>query len=355
MISSCPDFLVSIHCMTYNHASYIEDAMDGFSMQQTNFPFVAIIVDDASTDGEQEVILRYLDSNFDMEKSEKWETNDAHFIYAHHQSNYNCYFLVILLKYNFWQAKKDKAPLYKEFEEKTKFIALCEGDDYWRLPQKLQSQYNYLSTHNECGMVFNKSLVFNLEKNKFIGKCGKDTDFEKTLFLNSITTCSVCYRKSIYESYTHDVTPQKTWLMGDYPLWLYIIYHTKVKCIEENDSASVYRELPNSASHFKDLDSAIKFQLSAFDVRMYFTKKYHVEHLNNKLATCALEVCINQSLLFNQSPSLSIKIIKLILRYKIRSCKTLIKFFMCMSSFGRSLLLRRIALIDQRAKNHSNF
>ena len=53
--------------MTYNQASYIEDAMNGFTMQQTDFPFVCIIVDDASTDGEPEVIQRYLSTYFDLE------------------------------------------------------------------------------------------------------------------------------------------------------------------------------------------------------------------------------------------------------------------------------------------------
>ncbi len=51
---------VCVKCFTYNHASYIEDAMNGFTMQQTNFPFVCTIVDDASTDGEQDVIKKYL-------------------------------------------------------------------------------------------------------------------------------------------------------------------------------------------------------------------------------------------------------------------------------------------------------
>ena len=48
-------FKVRINCRTFNHASYIEDTMNGFCMQETDFPYVAIIVDDASTDGEQEL------------------------------------------------------------------------------------------------------------------------------------------------------------------------------------------------------------------------------------------------------------------------------------------------------------
>ena len=60
-------YLVCVHCMTYNHASYITDALNGFTMQQTTFPFVCTIVDDASTDGEQEAIRNYLEASFDLD------------------------------------------------------------------------------------------------------------------------------------------------------------------------------------------------------------------------------------------------------------------------------------------------
>lgn len=53
-----------IICNTFNHAQYIKDALDGFCMQETTFPFVAIIVDDASTDGEPEIISHYLERPF---------------------------------------------------------------------------------------------------------------------------------------------------------------------------------------------------------------------------------------------------------------------------------------------------
>lgn len=162
-----PQFLVSIQCMTYNHAPYIEDAMNGFCMQQTSFPYVAIIIDDASTDGEPEVIRRYLDANFDMEKAEKWETDDAHFIYVNHQNNNNCYFLVVLLKYNFWQAKKDKAPLYREFEENAKYIAFCEGDDYWTASTKLQQQVVFLESHPEYIMCSHDIIVYEDNNKRF--------------------------------------------------------------------------------------------------------------------------------------------------------------------------------------------
>ena len=59
-------YMVNVKCMTYNHASFIEDTLNGFTMQETTFPFVCTIMDDASTDGEQDVIKEYLQEHFDL-------------------------------------------------------------------------------------------------------------------------------------------------------------------------------------------------------------------------------------------------------------------------------------------------
>ncbi len=62
-----PGFMVNVSCMTYNQAPYITETMNGFCIQQTSFPFVCTIMDDCSTDEEQEVIKLYLKENFDLE------------------------------------------------------------------------------------------------------------------------------------------------------------------------------------------------------------------------------------------------------------------------------------------------
>ena len=62
------NFKVSVRCMTYNQAPYIEDAMNGFCMQQTDFPFVCNVMDDASADGEQDFIRKYLEEHFDLDE-----------------------------------------------------------------------------------------------------------------------------------------------------------------------------------------------------------------------------------------------------------------------------------------------
>ena len=64
------NYTVCIDCITFNHAPYIVDAMNGFCMQKTNFPFAAVILDDTSTDGEPEVIKQYLHKNFDLDNKD---------------------------------------------------------------------------------------------------------------------------------------------------------------------------------------------------------------------------------------------------------------------------------------------
>ena len=154
------EYMVRVECMTYNHAAYIEDAMNGFCMQETDFPFVCVIVDDASTDGEPEVIRNYLEQHFDLTDTHyarTEETNDYVLSFARHNTNHNCFFGVLFLKYNHYR-KKGKNPYFEEWSQ-AKYIALCEGDDYWTDKRKLQEQVNALNRHSECSFCSTGSLI----------------------------------------------------------------------------------------------------------------------------------------------------------------------------------------------------
>ena len=165
------NFLVRVSCMTYNQHAYITDALNGFVMQQTNFPFVCTIVDDASTDGEQEVIKKYVQDNFDLQDASvayEKDTDYGHVIFAQHKTNKNCVFAVILLKETHYSQKNSKAPYLTEWLD-TKYIALCEGDDYWTDPLKLQRQVDFLEANvdyslcfHKVSIVLHKEVVFNI-------------------------------------------------------------------------------------------------------------------------------------------------------------------------------------------------
>ena len=217
------DYLVCIHCMTYNHASYIEDAMNGFCMQQTTFPFVAIVVDDASTDGEPEVIKTYLNTHFDMVNARQWESDDAVFIEAHHKENLACTFAVVLLKYNFWQAKKGKEALIKEWSN-TRYVAICEGDDYWTAPSKLQKQIDFLERHQDyslCAHAVNYIQDGIIIKTDRISECECDLSLQDLIVRGGdfLSTPSLVFRLECEKIIPHFRRVAK---VGDYPLVLHM-------------------------------------------------------------------------------------------------------------------------------------
>lgn len=254
------DFLVLVKCLTYNHASYIEDTMNGFCMQETSFPFIAIICDDASTDGEQKVIEHYIQEHFDSTKKsdyKEWETEEAHLIYAHHKENSNCYFLVIFLKENYYYQKKNKSHIWEEWEESAKYIALCEGDDYWTHPLKLQKQVDFLEKHPDHSLSVHEYNVWNDNKKEFENHQLKPLinnnydlslslkDYSSGMFFTKTLTC--LYRKTALMSskYTrYDVH-------FDMPLFYALM--TQGKCRLHHKAMGCYRIQPNSITSIKNI------------------------------------------------------------------------------------------------------
>ncbi len=124
--------LIVIRCVTYNHEPYIRDALEGFVMQKTNFPFVAIVHDDASTDGTAAIIREYAEKYPDIIKP-IYETENQ---YSKKDGSLRCII--------------DKACE----ETGAKYYAMCEGDDYWTDPLKLQKQVDFLESNSECTCTF---------------------------------------------------------------------------------------------------------------------------------------------------------------------------------------------------------
>ena len=154
-------FLVRTICLTYNHELYVEDALRGFALQQTTFPVVSIIIDDASTDHTVDILNRFLKEHFvsDVSKgSFDKETDYGHVTFARHKDNPNCFFAVICLKENHYSKGKSKYPYYKEWAN-TRYVALCEGDDYWIDPYKLQKQVDFMEQHPDYVACFHNARV----------------------------------------------------------------------------------------------------------------------------------------------------------------------------------------------------
>ena len=218
-------FKVCVRCFTYNHSKFICETLNGFTMQQTSFPFVCVIVDDASTDGEPEVIRQYMKDNFDLTASQvlrQEDTDDYTMTFAQHKENANCYFAVYLLKYNHYSISKMKQPYFEEFSKCVNCLAICEGDDYWTDPRKLQIQFDYMERHPECTMTCHRAQLYSEKKQIHIGEqyCRNSDGFLNPVDIINrtglyIPTCSLMYRPQIKNNYPEYCRNCK---VGDYPL-----------------------------------------------------------------------------------------------------------------------------------------
>ncbi|MER2036789.1 MAG: glycosyltransferase [Solibacillus sp.] len=140
------DIMVSIDCITYNHEKYIADAIESFLMQKTNFKIEILIHDDSSTDGTSEIIKKY----------EQLYPNIIKPIYQ--KENQHSKGINVTIKYQLPRARG-------------KYIAVCEGDDYWIDPYKLQKQVDYLEKNKNCSLCFHNAEVIDVANgNKIVKK-----------------------------------------------------------------------------------------------------------------------------------------------------------------------------------------
>ena len=128
---NCTDIMVSVVCCTYNHAQYIRQALDGFLRQQTAFRIEVLVHDDASDDGTADIIREYAEKHPDL-------------------------ILPVLETQNQWsKGVRFFASHYHDL--RGKYIAFCEGDDYWTDPKKLQKQVDYMEQHQSCSLCVHET------------------------------------------------------------------------------------------------------------------------------------------------------------------------------------------------------
>lgn len=129
-------------------------------MQKTDFPFVVVIVNDASLDGTKEVIRNFLLEHCSKEGLSEEKTEYATIIHAINKDNVNCELVVYNLYENHY-GKKPQRQYYQAFVDKATYWAECEGDDYWTDPYKLQKQVDFLETNPDYIACFHNARVFN--------------------------------------------------------------------------------------------------------------------------------------------------------------------------------------------------
>ncbi|MBP7509335.1 MAG: glycosyltransferase [Prolixibacteraceae bacterium] len=209
--------LVSICCLTYNHEPYIKQCLDGFLMQKTNFPFEILIHDDASVDNTQNIIKNYELKHSDIIKP-------------------------IYQKENQYSKGIGVSRVYQFPRAKGKYIAMCEGDDYWIDPYKLQKQVDFLETHPEYVFSFHDSIILNQrtgEKRMRIGdrQIDNTVDLKSLIIQKNIPTASIVFRNFL------DYAQLPDWIgkisNGDYGLCVLLAEEGPGKYLPE--AMSVYR------------------------------------------------------------------------------------------------------------------
>lgn len=216
------ELMVTIRCITYNHERYIRQCLEGFIMQKANFRFEAIVHDDASTDGTANIIREYAEKYPDIIKP-IFETEN---LYSKHDGS-----------------------IARILNEHThgKYVAMCEGDDYWIDPLKLQKQVDFLEQNLDYVFCCHRYKIYDENKMLFRKEYGYDyyeknhnLSIDNALFLKVWVTqyCTSLFRRELYlktyEELCHDGFNGR-----DVYLYYYLLKYGKGLSL--NDSMAVYR------------------------------------------------------------------------------------------------------------------
>ena len=226
--------LVAIHCLVYNHEPYLRDCFEGFVMQKTNFRFVAIVHEDCSTDNSDAIIREY-------------------------EAKYPDIFRPIYETENQWHKMDGSLDRIMNFAidaTGAKYIAMCEGDDYWKDPYKLQKQVDILEADEtlmacctDCSVVDNHSVLLK-EKRGGVVKDDIPGRYNLRDFFrdqHQYPTLSVVYRNTHTEDVRAKHRHTENAFLGDWTLWICLLIYGDMYYL--NEITCAYRINPTSVTH----------------------------------------------------------------------------------------------------------
>lgn len=174
--------VASIICVTYNHAPYIRQALDSFLMQKTTFPYEIIIADDCSSDGTSAICAEYEERYPDVIRHIRGD-------------------------YNVGGVENERRAIEAAQGE---YVALCEGDDYWTDPKKLQKQVDFLETHSDYSVTWTRYEKYLQTEDKYLSDGNGDLfkeeqesiDITTHMFLHRWITqyLTMVFRRSAYDN-----------------------------------------------------------------------------------------------------------------------------------------------------------
>lgn len=280
------DVGVSIFCLTYNHVDYIQDTLEGFIKQKTNYRYNVFVYDDASTDGTSQILLEY-------------------------QNKYPELFRVYISEYNRFKDRNMKKFIYdlKVKNLTAKYVAMCEGDDYWTDENKLQMQVDYMEAHPECSMYIHNCKWLDCITNTMTLGNPVDIEGEGDVSAEELImeknghppTASFLYRRELFKEDFFFFNA----VVGDYPLLLCALNKGKVHY--NSIDMSVYRYKSKGSWSGKmnsDTDENKLYQCGHYIGIIDFLHKYdqytnyrYQRIIKKKIVLCtdALALCVQKS------------------------------------------------------------
>lgn len=243
------DVAVSVCMVTYNHENYIEKAIRGVLEQQTNFDFELIIADDCSTDQTQERIEHCIKT---LDKKGR-------------------------IRYHRQEKNKGMMPNFTFALSKCsgKYLALCDGDDYWTSAIKLQEQFDFMESNPEAVACFHNSDIIN-EAEEVIGtfcydRNSQEVSLEEIIRLGGSSYATSSFFTKNFPSFQHI---NQDFTAGDTPLIYELIDKGRFYYLDKN--YAIYRK--HNAGLFTsfsiDKERLRKGYLGNIDMLYYYRKKY---------------------------------------------------------------------------------
>ncbi len=261
------EILVSISCITYNHENYIAEAIDSFLMQKTTFNYEILIHDDASTDRTADIIREYENSYPDKIK-------------------------VIYQKENQYSKGITRIGYtYNDSRAQGKYIALCEGDDYWIDPNKLQKQIEYLESNPTCAMCVHASRRVSINGKEVQPILGLSDNKNQILRLEDIgykffATASRVYRKDFLKN-----PPSWFFLTDSGDKASYLLLMSRGYCYYMQDVMCAYRIGVPGSSNDRLMKKNIK------EKKKYYDERINVFEAFNSYTGFKYKSVINRNLL----------------------------------------------------------
>ena len=248
---------VSVIMLMYNHEKYIHEAVKGVLNQECDFNIELILHDDCSADNTKMVI-------------EQFKSHENY-----HRIKYYCNSQNVGANQN-WLLACERAT--------GRYIAPCDGDDYWTDPLKLQKQINYCNKHPDVGLIFT-DIDFYIEETG---------EFEKSIFKNGLYTFKIDFIQHLINAFYY---APSTWVMKtevlkkvkkdhyysdvSYTLMLYFLKLSNVAML--SDSTAVYRSRIESASHSHDKSKMYKWWKGVNHTQLTLANYFSVDNCTMEL------------------------------------------------------------------------